>query len=373
MISKLVPPHIAAIEPYPPGKPIEELERELGIVGSIKLASNENPLGPSPKALQAIEEKLETLHRYPDGSGYYLRNRIAEKFGVPMDGVVLGNGSNEIIELVIRTFVQPGLEVIVPNPSFLVYQLSVQCVGGSLVFVPLRDLMIDLEGILKAITEKTRLIFINNPNNPTGTVLPRKNFEAFLEQVPKDVLVVVDEAYIEFADPNGTFLGFDYLDRRGPWVVVTRTFSKAYGLAGLRVGYGVMDPAVADYLHRVRQPFNVSTPAQAAALAALDDEAFLEKSRTLVREQLPWLYQQVQEMGLDFQPTQANFFLIRMPVEAKVVYQAMLQEGVIVRAMNSYGLPRHIRINVGTPQENERFIRTLRKVLKDLGLQQGSA
>ncbi len=372
MISKLVPPHIAAIEPYPPGKPMEELERELGIAGSIKLASNENPLGPSPKALEALREKLGTLHRYPDGSGYYLRRRIAEKFKVPMDGVVLGNGSNEIIELVIRTFVRPGLEVIVPNPSFLVYRLSVQCVGGTVVSVPLRDMRIDLEGVLKAVTDRTRLIFINNPNNPTGTVLPKSEFEAFLDRVPPDVLLVIDEAYIEFADPEKTFAGLDYLHRRGPWIVVARTFSKAYGLAGLRVGYGVMDPAVADYLHRVRQPFNVSTPAQAAALAALDDDAFLEKSRALVREELPRLYERLLEMGLEALPTQANFFLIRMPVDAKVIYQAMLREGVIVRAMNAYGLPDYIRINVGTPEENGRFLRTLNKVLQDLNAPKGN-
>ncbi len=365
MISKLVPPHIAAIEPYPPGKPIEELERELGITGSIKLASNENPLGPSQRAVEAIQGKLKDLHRYPDGSGYYLRKKIAEKFQVPFDGIVLGNGSNEIIELVIRTFVRPGLEVIVPNPSFLVYALSVQSVGGTLVSVDLRDFVIDLEAVLEAVTQRTRLIFINNPNNPTGTILEKGAFEEFLRRLPENVLVVVDEAYIEFVRPGVTFDGFHYIGAQGPWVVVARTFSKAYGLAGLRIGYGVMDPAVADYLNRVRQPFNVSSLAQAAALASLEDEDFLERSRRLVWDQLPAIARRLEAMGLECLPTHTNFFLVRVPRDAKEIYQAMLRRGVIVRAMNAYGLPRYIRVNVGTPEENERFLETLDEVLRE--------
>lgn len=364
MIAHLVPPHIAAIDPYPPGKPIEELERELGITNSIKLASNENPLGPSPKALEAVREKLTGLHRYPDGSAYYLRRRIAEKLSVPMEGVVLGNGSNEIIELVIRTLIRPGLEVIIPNPSFLVYQLAVQTVGGTVVAVPLKNFTIDLDGVLKAVTERTRLIFINNPNNPTGTVLSEEAFGNFFQKLPRDVAVVIDEAYIEFAPPQSTFNGLDFVSTQGPWVVTTRTFSKAYGLAGLRVGYGVMDPQLASFLHRVRQPFNVSTLAQAAALAALDDDDFLERSRAVVQEGLEFLYRGLDALGVRYLRTHTNFFLIAVPVDAKKVYEAMLHEGVIIRAMNAYGLDRYVRINVGLPEENERFLRAFAKVLE---------
>ncbi len=366
MVSRLVPTHIAAIDPYPPGKPIEELERELGITNSIKLASNENPLGPSPKAVAAIREKLGGLHRYPDGSGYYLRRRIAEKLKVPMEGVVLGNGSNEIIELVIRTFIRPGLEVVIPNPSFLVYQLAVQTVGGTVVSVPLKDFAIDLEGILGAITDRTRLIFVNNPNNPTGTVLSEEAFRNFFQKLPSDVVVVIDEAYIEFAPKGSTFDGLDFVSTQGPWVVTTRTFSKAYGLAGLRIGYGVMDPQLASFLHRVRQPFNVGTLAQTAALAALDDDEFLEKSRAVVHEGLKFLYQGLESLGVPYLRTSTNFFLIAVPVDAKKVYEAMLREGVIIRAMNAYGLDRYVRVNVGLPEENERFLRTFAKVLEQL-------
>jgi histidinol-phosphate aminotransferase len=364
LISRLVPPHIAAIDPYPPGKPIEELERELGIKNSIKLASNENPLGPSPKAVAAVREKLDGLHRYPDGSGYYLRRRIAEKLGVPMEAVVIGNGSNEILELVIRTFVRPGLEVIIPNPSFLVYRLAVQTVGGTVVSVPLKDFTIDLDGVLRAVTDRTRLIFINNPNNPTGTVLSKTAFTDFFQALPADVVVVIDEAYIEFAPSGSTFDGLDFVSAQGPWVVTARTFSKAYGLAGLRVGYGIMDPAVAAFLHRVRQPFNVSTLAQVAALAALDDDDFLERSRRVVREGLAYLYRGLDALGVAYLPTHTNFFLIAVPVDAKKIYEAMLREGVILRAMNAYGLDRHIRVNVGLPEENERFLKAFAKVLE---------
>lgn len=366
MISHLVPSHIAAIVPYPPGKPIEELERELGITDSIKLASNENPLGPSPRALAAVREKLAGLHRYPDGSAYYLRRKIAEKLNVPMEGVVLGNGSNEIIELVIRTLIRPGLEVVIPNPSFLVYELAVQTVGGTAVSVPLKDFTIDLDGVLRAVTERTRLIFINNPNNPTGTVLSEEAFRNFFQQLPRDVVVVIDEAYIEFASKDATFNGLDFVDSQGPWVVTTRTFSKAYGLAGLRVGYGVMDPQLASFLHRVRQPFNVGTLAQAAALAALDDDAFLERSRAVVQEGLAFLYRGLDALGVRYLRTHTNFFLIAVPVDAKKVYEAMLREGVIIRAMNAYGLDRYVRISVGLPEENERFLRAFAKVLEQL-------
>lgn len=361
-----VPEHIAGITPYPPGKPIEELEREYGISGSIKLASNENPLGPSPKAIEAIQGAVLKLNRYPDGSGFYLRKKLAEKFSIPFEGILLGNGSNEIIELVIRAFMGPGDEVIMPAPSFLLYKLVVQWMGGKAASVPLRDMDIDLERIAGAVTPRTRVIFLTNPNNPTGTVIRKRDFDSFLAAIRKDIVIVLDEAYIEFSRDEDSLAGFDYIGKDGPAVVVLKTFSKAYGLAGLRIGYGVMDPWIAGFLNRVRQPFNTGTLSQVAALAALDDEPFLHKTQETIWNGLQFLYSEMEKMGLRYVPSQANFFLIEMPCEAKKVFEAMLCRGVIIRSMASYGMDRFIRINAGLPEENERFVRTLRQVLAEL-------
>ncbi len=356
--------HIANINPYPPGKPIEELEREYGISGSIKLASNENPLGPSPKAVEAILGATSKLHRYPDGSGFYLRKKLAQKYDLPFDSILLGNGSNEIIELVIRAFMSPGDEVMMPSPSFLLYRLVVQWMGGRPVPVPLKaDLGIDLEKMARAVSDKTRVIFLTNPNNPTGKVIAKADFEAFLAALPEQVTVVLDEAYIEFSTSADTPRGFDYLGGRGPAVIALRTFSKAYGLAGLRIGFGAMDPEIAGFLNRVRQPFNTGSLAQIAALAALDDEDFFDRTRRITWSGLQFLYREVEKMGLEYVPTEANFFLIDVACESKAVYEAMLRRGVIIRSMASYGLERHIRVSVGLPEENARFIGTLKEVL----------
>jgi histidinol-phosphate aminotransferase len=362
-----VPEYIAALVPYPPGKPLEELEREYGISNSIKLASNENPLGPSPKAAAAVLNALNNLHRYPDGSGYYLREKLSKKFNVPFDGIVLGNGSNEIIELLIRTFLLPGDEAILPAPSFLVYELAVQARGGKAVSVPLSQLSIDLDAMADQITPRTKIIFVNNPNNPTGTIVSQGEFEAFLKRIPAGVIVVLDEAYREFVRVDDTPNGFDYVRSNGePPVVVLRTFSKLYGLAGLRIGYGVMAPEIADYLNRVRQPFNTGSLSQIAALAALDDEEFVNRTLDLVWSGLDYLYAEIGRLGLRYFPTQANFFLIEVPVDAKKVFEAMLRKGVIIRAMNAYGLSSYIRVNVGLPTENERFIKALETTLSEL-------
>ncbi len=360
------PEHIAAITPYPPGKPLEELEREYGISGSIKLASNENPLGPSPKALQAIQTAMCSLNRYPDGSGFYLRKKLSAKQGIPFDGILLGNGSNEIIELVIRAFLTSGDEVVMPAPSFLLYRLVVQWMGGKPVPVPLRDLDIDLEKMAEAVTGRTKVVFLTNPNNPTGAVIGREGFESFLAAVPAETIVVLDEAYIEFSRDPDSPSGFDLVGRESPAVIVLRTFSKAYGLAGLRIGYGVMDPSIAAFLNRVRQPFNTGSLAQAAALAALDDDEFLHKTQQTVWQGLDYLYAEMERMGLKYHRSQANFFLIEMPCEARLVFEAMLHRGVIIRSMASYGMDRYIRINAGLPEENERFVKTLEKVLSEL-------
>ncbi len=362
----VIPEHIARLTPYLPGKPLDELKRESGMTGSIKLASNENPLGPSPMATAAIRKALDGLHRYPDGSGYYLRKRLSEKFGLPFDGIVLGNGSNEIIELTLRTFLQPQDEVILPAPSFLVYTLAVQAMGGKTITVPLSGHTIDLDQTAGAVTSKTRMIFINNPNNPTGTVIRKADFDSFLKAVPPHTVIVLDEAYIEFAATGDTPKGFDYIHQSGPHVIVARTFSKAYGLAGLRIGYGAMEPAVADPMHRVRQPFNTSTLAQVAALAALDDEEFLHETRRVVAEGLAFLRGEINRLGLHYVPTQSNFLLIETPIEARAVSETMLRHGVIIRPMNAYGLPNHIRVNVGLPEENKRFIEALSRALSGL-------
>ncbi|MEN6440271.1 MAG: histidinol-phosphate transaminase [Syntrophobacter sp.] len=357
------PEHIAAIIPYPPGKPIEELEREYGISGSIKLASNENPLGPSPKALAAIQAEMGKLNRYPDGSGFYLRKKLCEKFCLPFDGILLGNGSNEIIELVIRAFLTPGDEVLMPAPSFLLYKLVVQWMGGKPVPIPLDNLNIDLRAMAGAVTARTKIIFLTNPNNPTGTVFGKDEFESFRSSIPPETIIVLDEAYIEFNRDPRTPSGSDYVGAEGPAVIVLKTFSKAYGLAGLRIGYGIMDPEIAAFLNRVRQPFNTGSLSQAAALAALDDEEFLVRTREVIWSGMEYLYREMEKMGLNYVPSQANFFLIEMPCEAKRVFEAMLRQGVIIRSMASYGMDRFIRINAGLPEENERFVGTLKRVL----------
>jgi histidinol-phosphate aminotransferase len=363
-MKRLTTEKIERLIPYPPGKPIEELERELGITGSIKLASNENPIGPSPMAVKAIMDNLNRLNRYPDGSSYYLKEKLSKIFNLPMERILTGNGSNELIELAIKTFITPGEEVIQAIPTFLVYEKMVNSAGGELISLSLKDFRIDLDAIKRAITAKTKLIFINNPNNPTGTGLTKKEIGDFLESIPEDIVVVIDEAYIEFSSDK-VAKGTDFLDKRER-LIILRTFSKLYGLAGLRVGYGFSSTEIADYINRVRQPFNLNLLAQAAAAAALDDTNFVKKTLNLTKEGLKYLYKNLEEMKLSYIPTETNFFLIRMPSGGKNIYQLMLKEGVIIRSMESYGLKDYIRINVGLPEENERFIRTLKKVISSL-------
>jgi histidinol-phosphate aminotransferase len=357
-----VPPHIAAIKPYEPGKPLEELEREYGITDSVKLASNENPLGPSPLAVRAMEKAMGKLHRYPDGSAYELNEKLAGYLNVSRDAIILGNGSDEIIGMLTRALLQPGDEAVLPRPSFLMYDITIRSSAATPVYVPLNNLAIDLEKMADAITSKTRLIFVNNPNNPTGTMITRSEFETFLSKVPAGVVVVLDEAYIEFARDERCASGLDYLDASVP-VVTLRTFSKAYGLAGLRVGYGVMPVALQELLNRIRQPFNVSSLAQIAAIHALDDTAFLAQTLRVVHEGIDYLYGELDKMGLQYFPTQANFFLIDVKRNAADVFEKMLRQGVIVRSMVSYGFPEYIRINAGLSEENERFIQALKMVL----------
>src|SRR5262245_37739470 len=358
----LVPEWIRTLAPYPPGKPIDELERELGIRDSIKLASNENPLGPSPRALAAIAQALPDLHRYPDGSAFHLKRRLAAKLRVDVDQLVVGNGSNEIIELVIRTFLRPGDEAVMADQAFVIYRLVVQAAGGVPRIVPLRDFTHDLDAIAAAIGPRTRLVFLANPNNPTGTIFRRAAWEAFLRRVPAHVVVVADDAYAEYVeDPEYP----DTIRSRGDGsvaVVTLRTFSKLYGLAGLRVGYGVAPAAVIDAIARVRQPFNVNALALVAALAALDDAEHVRPTLAANREGMAYLVAAFGRLGLEHVPSAANFVLVRVG-DAGRVYQALLRRGVIVRPMDVYGFPAHVRVTAGTRAENERFVAALGAVL----------
>ncbi len=357
-----VPDYILSLKPYSPGKPMEELEREYGIQNSIKLASNENPLGPSPMAIEALKGAVKKLNRYPDGGGHDLLKKLSAKLFVEPSNIILGNGSDEIIGMLTRALLCQGDEVIIPKPSFLMYEIMVCSAGAVPVFVPLKSLGIDLDAIQRRITPKTRMIFICNPNNPTGTIILNDDFKAFVEKIPDNILVVIDEAYMEFVKDKKYANSIEQI-KMGKPVVTLRTFSKAYGLAGLRLGYGIMPTEVSEILNRIRQPFNANLLAQTAAQAALDDEDFLKKTTRLVDNGLKYLHGALARMGIEYFPTQANFFLINVEKDANEVFESLLGTGVITRSMASYGYPWYIRINVGTESENRRFINALSQVL----------
>jgi histidinol-phosphate aminotransferase len=361
-IASIVQPHLAQLTPYQAGKPLEELTRELGLTDAIKLASNENPLGPSPKALEAIQAHLASLHRYPDSDAFYFKEDLSRHLGLTSSQLILGNGSDEVLDLLVRALVPPGGEVISTTHTFLMYGLLTQAVGGIFRTVPLKDMAVDLAAVAQAVTDNTRLILLNSPNNPTGTVFTRKAWEDFLATLPPTVTVVLDEAYIDFVDDPDVPDSLDYVSEERP-LVGLRTFSKSYGLAGLRVGYGFGPSELMDYLNRLRLPFNVNRLAQVGARAALTDTVFLEQTRELVHTGRAFLEEGLKRLGLTFVPSQANFILIFLGREGQEVYQSMLKEGVIIRAMDAYGYPEHIRVNVGLPGENQRFLATLKKVL----------
>ena len=367
---KLRPPkNITDISPYPPGKPLDELEREYGITGSIKLASNENPWGPSPKAVQAISETLASLHRYPDGSSYYLTEAVAKWTGADPEEVILGSGSNEVIEFLVKVFVQRDDEVITSHPSFLMYQKFVQVRGGTNRVVPLKNMHHDLDKIADTINEKTRIIFMDNPNNPCGTLITRNQFEEFLNKVPEEVVVVLDEAYVDFVPQEEQIDILPYIrnpENRAP-VVSLRTFSKAFGLAGLRVGFGLVNREIASLMHRVRQPFNINLLGQVGSVAALEDTDHYNMTITETARGVKWLSREVEKLGCKAYPSYTNFFLIDVRGDATALYDAMLYKGVIVRSMKAYGFPEFIRITVGTEAENKRFIAALGECLKELG------
>lgn len=357
------PDYIRSIKPYVPGKPIEELEREYGISGSIKLASNENPLGPSPRATAAMSTAMANLHRYPDVSGYSLVRKLAEKLALSQDQVVLGNGSDDVIGMLTRAYLKPGDEAVMTAPSFLMYEIFVRTVGATPVFVPLVDLAVDLSAMLEKMSSRTRMVFINNPHNPTGAFIQKDEFADFMFRLPDQVVVVLDEAYIDFVTDPRCVDGMAWVAEDRP-LAVLRTFSKAYGLAGIRIGYGVMPACMASLLNRIRQPFNTNLLAQAGALAALDDDEFLEKTKAAVQEGLAVIQSGLTRMGVRWFPTQTNFLLIDVKQDADAFFKSMLKKGVIVRSMVSYGYPRYIRVNAGLPAENARFLEAFSEVMK---------
>jgi len=357
-----VHPGIEKIVPYDPGKPIEELQREMGLKRVIKLASNENSLGPSPKAREAIKRALLSIHRYPDGSCYYLREKAAQKLGVSPKNLLFGNGSNELIELLMRTYLCPGDKVIYGEPSFVVYRLICLAMNVEGVGVPLKNLTYDLPAIAQAVDERTKMIFVNNPNNPTGTMVSHEEVIRFLDDIPEDVIVVFDEAYIEFVENKHFPQLIPLVLKEQRPLVLMRTFSKIYGLAGLRIGYSIAPAQMVDYMNRVRQPFNVNLLAQVAAMAALDDEEHVEQSRKMVQEGKRFLYSELERLKIEYVPSETNFFLINVG-EGERVFHALLKKGVIVRNMAGYGLPQYIRVTVGTQEENTIFLEALREVL----------
>ena len=357
---------VQALSPYQAGKPIDELKREYGVSDIIKLASNENPLGPSPKVLSAIQDKLNELSHYPDGSGFDLKAILASNYAVDENQITLGNGSNDILEILTRAFVTSEDEIIFSQHAFVIYPIVTQAVGAKAVITPAKNWGHDLDAMQNAITAKTKVIFIANPNNPTGTFLNKKDIVSFIQAVPKNVLVVLDEAYFEFAYsdpvaenyPNGIELTKQYSN-----LVVTRTFSKAYGLAGLRVGYSISAPQVAEALNRVRQPFNVNSLALKAAEVAITDVEYLEKGLKLNSDGMSFLTSAFDKMNLSYIPSVGNFICVNVGDNAMKVYDDLLYEGVIVRPVANYEMPEYLRITIGTKEENERFITALKKVL----------
>lgn len=357
---------IQGLATYEPGRPIEEVARDLGFASAdeiIKLASNENALGPSPRAVRAIRQAAKRMHLYPDGGCFYLRRKLAERLQVDMNQVLIANGSNEAIELLAHVFLGPGLNIVMSEGAFIIYKLVAAMMQSDTIVAPMRNYTHDLEAMLRAITPQTRLVFIANPNNPTGTMVGQAEIDAFMERVPPHVVVVFDEAYVELLKPERQPDVLQYV-RAGRHVFVLRTFSKTYGLAGLRVGYAIAPSEGIELLHRVRQPFNVNAMAQVAALAALDDDAFVRRTRAMVRRGLRYLERAFTKMGLDYVPSVTNFILVKVG-RGREVFQKLMERKVIVRPMDGYGMPDHIRVTVGRQEENERLVAALKDVLRE--------
>ena len=352
------------VKPYIPGKPIEEVARELGLDPETidKLASNENPLGPSPLALEAIQNAIKEVNFYPDDSNYTLKQKLSRKFGVSEDGIIIGNGSVELLLMLGLAYLDPGDHVVASDQSFIMYRIVSKMLGARITEPPLKDYRIDLEAIAKAIRPETKIVFLSNPNNPTATAVFREEADRFMEMVPDDVIVVWDEAYYEYTKDGELPDGIDYL-KQGKNVVVLRTMSKAYGLAGLRIGYAFSKPEIIRSMMKVRLPFNVNRLAQIAAAAALDDEEHVRRSRKLVEEGKKYLYEKLEEMGLFVTESYTNFIFVETGHNGREIYEALLHKGVIVRPLGVYNFPTAIRVTVGLPEQNRRFIEALREFL----------
>jgi histidinol-phosphate aminotransferase len=356
---------LEGIKPYAPGKPVEELERELGITNAVKLASNENALGPSPLAVEALRKALSEVNYYPDANCYYLRQALAEKLNLDPEQFIFANGSDESLKLIAETYINPGEEGVIADPTFSEYEFVLRIMDGIPRKVPMRpDFSHDLEAMLAAVNERTRLVFLCSPNNPTGTIIKRRELERFLDRLPAGVLVVIDEAYYEYVSEPDYFDSLNYLQQYP--VITLRTFSKIYGLAGLRLGYAVAAKEIIADINRVCEPFNVNHLAQKAALAALKDEAYLQKSRQMIAEGREQLAAGFSAQGLSFVPTQANFFFVDLGHDSQEVFQELLQRGVIIRTGDIFGYPSYARITIGTKAENERLLCELEAVLKEL-------
>ncbi|MCX8082251.1 MAG: histidinol-phosphate transaminase [bacterium] len=363
-IEKLVRDDIKKIAPYVPGKPIEELQRAYGldIEKIVKLASNENPLGPSPKAVEALKNCAEKISRYPESSGYYLKNKISEVFNQPQENIILGSGSSEIISMGMELFLNPDDEVIFPTPSFLIYKILAYKIGAIPVEIPLKeDFSYNLNMFLERITPKTKVIILCNPNNPTGTIIYREQIDEFIEQVPDDILIISDEAYIEYVDIDDFGTAYPYLYKKN--IIITRTLSKIYGLAGLRIGFGIASKDIIEFMERIRPPFNTTIPAQEAGIAALDDQDYVKKSFENNVTGKSYLYDAFNYLKIDYIPTYANFILCRIPNASRVVNE-LEKKGIIIRGMFGMG-PEYVRITIGTPEENKLLIKNLREILGD--------
>ncbi len=363
MVRDLAKRGISSLKPYIPGKPIEEVKRELGLKEVIKLASNENPLGPSPLAVQALREAISQVHLYPEDGGPQLREALARRLGVSPQEVILGNGSVEIIQAINIAFLNPGEKVVISDPSFALYRITTQTAGGREVLVPLKGWKHDLRALAQAVDEGTKLLFIDNPINPVGTIVSKEELEPFIREMPESVIVILDEAYYEFQERK------DYPDslkwvRQGLNVVILRTFSKIYGLAGLRLGYGVAKEEIVELLNQVRLPFNVNLLALKAAMACLEDEEHCSRTRELNREGKEFLYRELDRMGVEYIPSETNFIMIELGQDAQSSFQEFLKQGVIVRPLGAYGLSTKIRLTVGKREENEAFIRSLNRIIR---------
>lgn len=362
-MEKLARPSVWKIKPYIPGKPIEEVKRELGIEGEIiKLASNENPLGPSPKAIEALKRAVEEVHLYPDDTCYYLKKKLASRLGVEENMIFVGSGSVEIIHYITTAFLNPGERVIMGKPSFIMGKIESQIMEGEVVEVEAKNYTTDIDGMIKEMSEKTKIVYLDNPNNPLGSMVKKEDVEKLVKSAPEDTIVVIDEAYHEYIDRTKTPDSVGYI-REGRNVIVLRTFSKIYGLAGLRIGYAISKPEIIDVLNRVRLPFNVGRLSQIAALAALDDEEHVERSRKLVEKEREFLYQEFEKLEIPYIRSETNFITIDTGKDGQEVFKELQRRGVIVRPLTPYGLPTHIRITIGTHEQNIKLMEALREVL----------